>query len=136
MQGILRSQPPGERSRARREYLASRIEVLLARRIDSEVWEALVRPGRKVGNGERLFFEQSDLEAEVVEEGRNGVRQLRFHAGSSTEISEVIRVESPRAVAALYPAIRWSCGPGALSDHICKTAGGRGGSHCRPAFHS
>jgi S-adenosylmethionine:tRNA ribosyltransferase-isomerase len=81
---------PGKHSPAQKGFLTSRLEVLLTRRIDSEVWEALVRPGRKVGSGERLFFEESDLEAEVVGRGPYGVRQLRFHPGSSTEISEVI----------------------------------------------
>ena len=75
---------PGKHSPAQKEFLTSCLEVLLTRRIDSEVWEALVRPGRKVGSGERLFFEESDLEAEVLGGGPYGVRQLRFHAGSST----------------------------------------------------
>lgn len=81
---------PGKHSPAQKGFLTARLEVLLTRRIDCEVWEALVRPGRKVRSGERLFFEQSDLEAEVVGRGAYGVRHLRFHAGSSTEISEVI----------------------------------------------
>ena len=83
-------EPPGKHGPAQKGFLTSRLEVLLTRRMDSEVWEALVRPGRKIRSGERLFFEQSDLEAVVVGREPHGVRQLRFHAGSSTEISEVI----------------------------------------------
>jgi S-adenosylmethionine:tRNA ribosyltransferase-isomerase len=82
--------PPGKDRRLRKQHLASRIEVLLVRRIDAEMWEALVRPGRKVGNGERLFFEGSDLEAEVIGRGAYGLRQLRFYAGAQTKVSEVI----------------------------------------------
>jgi S-adenosylmethionine:tRNA ribosyltransferase-isomerase len=45
-------------------------------------WRALVRPGRKVGLGERLVFPDSSgeivLEAEVVERGEFGARLLRF----------------------------------------------------------
>ena len=64
--GIL-AEPPGKHGA--RGHLSSRIEVLLTRRIDSDVWEALVRPGRKVGTGEKLFFEGAALEAEVIWRG-------------------------------------------------------------------
>jgi len=83
-------QTSGKHSRRQKGFLGSRLEVLLTRRIDSEVWEALVRPGRKVRSGERLFFEGSDLEAEVIGRGLYGVRQIRFQRGPSAEISEVI----------------------------------------------
>ena len=84
------AETPGKHSRGQKGFLSSRLEILLTRRIDSEVWEALVRPGRKVRSGERLFFEGSDLEAEVIGRGAYGVRQIRFQGGPSTEISEVI----------------------------------------------
>jgi S-adenosylmethionine:tRNA ribosyltransferase-isomerase len=43
------------------------------------LWHALVRPGRKIGVGERLYFgEQGELAAEVVERGEYGERTLRF----------------------------------------------------------
>jgi S-adenosylmethionine:tRNA ribosyltransferase-isomerase len=84
-----RSEPVGEHGRARQEYLGSRIEVLLTRRIEADLWEALVRPGRKIRNGEQLAFEGSKLEAEVVGRGPYGLRQLRFHSDSEP-VSEVI----------------------------------------------
>lgn len=86
----VRAEPVGKHSRVRQEYMASRIEVLLARRIDSEVWEALVRPGRRVGKGERLFFEGADLQAEVIWRGAYGLRQLRFHTDSDSSVSDII----------------------------------------------
>lgn len=86
----LQSEPIGEYSRTGKEYLASRIEVLLVRRIEADVWEALVRPGRKVRTGERLAFEGADLEAEVVGRGPYGLRRLRFHTNSQRSVSEVI----------------------------------------------
>jgi S-adenosylmethionine:tRNA ribosyltransferase-isomerase len=85
--GIL-AEPPGKHGP--RGHLSSRIEVLLTRRIDSDVWEALVRPGRKVGTGEKLFFEGAALEAEVIWRGGYGLRQLRFRAENGTEVSEAI----------------------------------------------
>jgi S-adenosylmethionine:tRNA ribosyltransferase-isomerase len=69
---------------ASREFLRGRVEALLVRRLpgDGQTWEALVRPGRKIGVGERLYFEGSDgrleLEAEVVARGEFGERTLRF----------------------------------------------------------
>jgi S-adenosylmethionine:tRNA ribosyltransferase-isomerase len=80
----------GKHSRLHKEYLGSRIEVLLARRIESDLWEALVRPGRKVRNGERLFFEGAQLEAEVVGRGACGLRRLRFHTADEETVSEII----------------------------------------------
>jgi S-adenosylmethionine:tRNA ribosyltransferase-isomerase len=43
------------------------------------VWNALVRPGRKIGVGEKLFFGDNDeLRAEVIARGEFGERTLRF----------------------------------------------------------
>ncbi len=68
----------GEAGRARREFLRSPIEVLLCRQISTDVWETLVKPGRKMRTGERVVFGQGELEAEVISRGDFGVRQLRF----------------------------------------------------------
>ena len=74
----VRAQPPGRR---RRGHLSSEIEVLLTRQHEPGVWEALVRPGRKIGVGERIFFDDGAggrLEAEVIARGEYGARRLRF----------------------------------------------------------
>ena len=43
------------------------------------IWNALVRPGRKIGVGEKLFFgENRELRAEVIARGEFGERTLRF----------------------------------------------------------
>ena len=58
-----------------------RVEVLLTRQVLEEPneWECLVRPGRKIGVGERLFFgEQDELQAEVIGRGEFGERRIRF----------------------------------------------------------
>jgi S-adenosylmethionine:tRNA ribosyltransferase-isomerase len=63
--------------------LRGRIEVLLTRQVSSEPneWECLVRPGRKIGAGEHLFFgEHDELQAEVVARGSFGERRIRFAA--------------------------------------------------------
>ena len=58
-----------------------KVEVLLVRPLHpgSRVWEALVRPGRKVRTGERSSFD-GGLEAEVVGRGMFGHRALSFPA--------------------------------------------------------
>jgi S-adenosylmethionine:tRNA ribosyltransferase-isomerase len=66
---------------AAREFLKGRIEVLLTRQVSQEPneWECLVRPGRKIGVGEQLFFGSEDeLRAEVVARGSFGERHIRF----------------------------------------------------------
>ncbi len=58
-----------------------RIEVLLTRQVSAEPneWECLVRPGRKIGVGERLFFgERDELQAEAIGRGEFGERRIRF----------------------------------------------------------
>jgi S-adenosylmethionine:tRNA ribosyltransferase-isomerase len=79
-QGV-KSQPVGPRNPAARDFLHGRIEVLLTRQVshDPNAWECLVRPGRKIGIGEHLFFGANDeLCAEVISRGSFGERKIRF----------------------------------------------------------
>src|SRR5258708_19391450 len=72
----------GESQKPHRELsFTGRIEVLLTRQISREPneWECLVRPGRKVGVGEQLFFgENGELGAVVIGRGEFGERRIRF----------------------------------------------------------
>jgi len=61
-----------------REHLTSTVEVLLTRELQTDVWEALVRPGRKLPVGERIIFGAGELEAEIISRGELGIRTLRF----------------------------------------------------------
>ena len=61
-------------------FLSSPIEVLLLRQIEPDTWEALVRPGRKIPVGERIFFPGSELEADVIGRGELGMRVLHFRS--------------------------------------------------------
>ena len=70
--GGLRAQAVSAHNPASREFLRGRIEVLLTRQLQQEPneWECLVRPGRKIGVGEQLFFgEHDELQAEVIGRG-------------------------------------------------------------------
>jgi S-adenosylmethionine:tRNA ribosyltransferase-isomerase len=60
------------------EHLSGEVEVFLARRISTDLWEALVRPGRKLPVGERVIFGEGELEAEIVSRGELGLRTVRF----------------------------------------------------------
>jgi len=81
-----RAQPLSPRNPAARDFLRGRIEVLLTRQMpdDLDEWECLVRPGRKIGIGEKLYFgdtpegDTPELEAEVTERGSFGERRIRF----------------------------------------------------------
>ncbi len=76
-----KAQPLSAKNPAARDFLRGRIEVLLTRQVSRELneWECLVRPGRKIGAGEKLFFgEHDDLQAEVVARGSFGERRIRF----------------------------------------------------------
>ena len=91
----LQAQSVSPRNPAARDFLHGRVEVLLTRQLGPLEWQALVRPGRKIGVGEKIYFESSDagatsgpapatlptraeLTAEVIARGDFGERTLRF----------------------------------------------------------
>jgi len=79
--GGARAQAVSPHNPAARDFLHARIEVLLTRQIsaDPNDWECLVRPGRKIGLGECLFFgERDELQAEVLARAEFGERRIRF----------------------------------------------------------
>jgi S-adenosylmethionine:tRNA ribosyltransferase-isomerase len=73
--------PVGRHNPKRNEHLSGRVEVFLLKSVseDGLDWQALVRPGRKIRTGERIWFGEG-LEAEVVGRGEFGERTVRFHA--------------------------------------------------------
>jgi S-adenosylmethionine:tRNA ribosyltransferase-isomerase len=85
-----RAQPLSPQNPAARDFLQGRVEVLLTRQISDNPneWECLVRPGRKIGIGEKLRFDSSlsgpvelgppELEALVTQCGSFGERRIRF----------------------------------------------------------
>lgn len=61
-----------------REGTGAHIEVLLLKRREGDVWETLVRPGKKCRPGTRLVFGDGLLRAEVLETVEEGNRLIRF----------------------------------------------------------
>ena len=61
-----------------REGTGAHVEVLLLKRRDKDVWETLVKPGKKCRPGTKLEFGGGVLKAEVVETVEEGNRLIRF----------------------------------------------------------
>jgi S-adenosylmethionine:tRNA ribosyltransferase-isomerase len=61
-----------------REGTGAHVEVLLLKRRDKDVWETLVKPGKKCRPGTKLEFGGGVLKAEVVETVEEGNRLVRF----------------------------------------------------------
>src|SRR5467141_4622116 len=79
------AQPPSRSTRA--VHLTGKVEIFLTREIDSETWEALVQPGRKMPVGERVLFGEGELEAAVLSRGQLGLRTLRFISHDRSNVS-------------------------------------------------
>lgn len=86
-----RAQPLSPRNPASKDFLHGEVEVLLTRQIAPNEWQALVRPGRKIGVGEKIYFYSPEnasaarpgntsaaLMAEIIDRGEFGERTLRF----------------------------------------------------------
>ncbi len=61
-----------------REGTGAHVEVLLLKRYEGDVWETLVKPGKKCRPGNRLSFGDGLLKAEVLETVEEGNRLIRF----------------------------------------------------------
>lgn len=61
-----------------KEETGASIEVLLLKRRDNDVWETLVKPGKKAKPGTKLVFGDGCLRAEVLEVVEEGNRLIRF----------------------------------------------------------
>lgn len=61
-----------------KEGTGAKIEILLLKRRQDNVWETLVKPGKKAKPGTRLTFGDGLLQAEVLEVAEEGNRLIRF----------------------------------------------------------
>ncbi|MCZ2157257.1 MAG: tRNA preQ1(34) S-adenosylmethionine ribosyltransferase-isomerase QueA [Bryobacterales bacterium] len=79
-QGV-RALPVGHNNPHRHEHLSTVVEVFLTRQSDQDpmLWDALVRPGRKLPVGEIVTFAEG-FSAEIIRRGQFGERGIRFHA--------------------------------------------------------
>ncbi len=90
------------------------VEVLLLKDLGSNKWEALTRPGRKTKIGEKIYFGEGLLVAEVIDEIDDGKRIVEFtYQGIFLEILEKLgqmplppyiheRLENPERYQTVY----------------------------------
>ena len=62
-----------------KEGTGAKVEVLLLKRKENDIWETLVKPGRKMKPGARLVFGNGLLKAEVIGVVEEGNRLIQFH---------------------------------------------------------
>lgn len=55
------------------------IEILLLKRLENDIWETLVKPGKKAKKGTELLFGDGLLAAEVIDVVEEGNRLIQFH---------------------------------------------------------
>jgi S-adenosylmethionine:tRNA ribosyltransferase-isomerase len=82
----LRAQPLSSSNPASRDFLHGRVEVMLTRQLGPLEWQALVRPGRKIGVGEKIFFSGEDSAVDSVS-GTAASGPMAEGAGSTTSAS-------------------------------------------------
>jgi len=63
----------------RKEGTGANIEILLLKRKENDVWETLVKPGKKCRPGARILFGNGELKAEILEILPDGNRHVRFY---------------------------------------------------------
>ena len=69
----------------------AKVEFLLLKRLDKDIWEALVKPGNKLKVGTRVSFGDGILVSEILEVLDNGNRKIKFeYKGIFNEILDKI----------------------------------------------
>ena len=76
----------------KKEITGAKVEFLLIKRVKGDLWETMVRPGKKLHVGDRVSFtEDGTLSAQIIEHGEGGTRIVRFeYEGDFHELLERI----------------------------------------------
>ena len=61
-----------------KEETGANVEFLLLKRIDGDIWEVMVKPGKKLMPGAKVKFGNGLLKAEVLEKLEGGNRKVKF----------------------------------------------------------
>ena len=61
-----------------KEETGANVEFLLLKRVDGDIWEVMVKPGRKLMPGVRVKFGNGLLKAEILEKFEDGNRKVKF----------------------------------------------------------
>ena len=62
-----------------KEGTEAKIEILLLKRKENDIWETLVKPGKKAKPGTKIIFGEGLLVGEVIDVVEDGDRLIRFH---------------------------------------------------------
>ena len=62
----------------RRKDTGAVVELLLLKRMENDIWETLVKPGKKARTGARLDFGDGRLEGEIISVEEDGNRRIQF----------------------------------------------------------
>ncbi len=74
-----------------KDKTGAKVEFLLLKQIENDVWEVMVRPGRKLLPGVKVIFGDGILQAEVLEILEGGNRKVKFtYEGIFNEILDKI----------------------------------------------
>lgn len=63
----------------KKEVTGTQIEVLLLNRLETDLWEVILRPGKRLKLGQKVVFGEGVLKGELINIKDNGNRVLRFH---------------------------------------------------------
>ncbi|MBR4807247.1 MAG: tRNA preQ1(34) S-adenosylmethionine ribosyltransferase-isomerase QueA [Lachnospiraceae bacterium] len=61
-----------------KEGMTSEVEILLLKRMEDDIWECLVRPGKKCRPGAVISFGEGLLKGEILDIGEDGNRHIKF----------------------------------------------------------
>lgn len=61
-----------------KEATGAKIEFLLSKRIEGDIWETLVRPGRRLHEGDVVSFYDGELKATILGNSDSGTRLVKF----------------------------------------------------------
>jgi len=62
-----------------KEGTGGKVEILLLKRRENDIWESLVKPGKKLRLGARVTFGDGRLKAEILEIAEEGNRLVKFY---------------------------------------------------------
>ena len=62
-----------------KEGTGGKVEILLLKRRENDIWESLVKPGKKLRPGARVIFGDGRLKAEILEMAEEGNRLVKFY---------------------------------------------------------
>jgi S-adenosylmethionine:tRNA ribosyltransferase-isomerase len=86
----LQKRSPESGSQPLPQAFQGQVEVFLTRQLEPHLWEALVKPGRKLPVGERILFGAGELQAEIVARGELGLRTIHFQSNNEKSIARLI----------------------------------------------